>query len=65
MNCVILGSGKGTNARAILEAWSNNQLGNADIKAVFSENKGATILKIADSPEQSIWQESLWELVFI
>ncbi|MEC8013274.1 MAG: phosphoribosylglycinamide formyltransferase [Verrucomicrobiota bacterium] len=49
MNCVILGSGKGTNARAILEAWSNNQLGNADIKAVFSENKGATILKIADS----------------
>ena len=49
MNCVILGSGKGSNAKAILNAWANNQLGNAEIKAVFSDNKDAQILEVAES----------------
>ena len=49
MNCVILGSGKGSNAKAILNAWTNNQLGNAEIKAVFSDNKDAQILEVAES----------------
>lgn len=49
MKCVILGSGKGSNAKSILEAWSNKQLGNAQIEAVLSDNKMAPILEIADS----------------
>ena len=49
MNCVILGSGKGSNAKAILNAWTNNQLGNAEIKAVFSDKRDAQILEVAES----------------
>ena len=49
MKCVILGSGKGSNAKSILEAWSNKQLGNAQIEAILSDNKMAPILEIADS----------------
>ena len=49
MKCVILGSGKGSNAKSILEAWSNKQLGIAQIEAVLSDNKMAPILEIADS----------------
>ena len=49
MKCVILGSGKGSNAKSILEAWSNKQLGIAQIEAVLSDNKLAPILEIADS----------------
>ena len=49
MNCIILGSGKGTNVKAILESWSQNQLNNAKIKAVLSDNKDSPTLKIANS----------------
>ena len=49
MKCVILGSGQGSNAKSILEAWSNKQLGIAQIEAVLSDNKMAPILEIADS----------------
>jgi phosphoribosylglycinamide formyltransferase-1 len=49
VKCVILGSGKGSNAKSILEAWSNKQLGIAQIEAVLSDNKMAPILEIADS----------------
>ena len=49
MKCVIVGSGKGSNAKSILEAWSNKQLGIAQIEAVLSDNKMAPILEIADS----------------
>ena len=37
MNTVIFGSGNGTNAKAILEAEQNNQLGKAKIVGVFSD----------------------------
>ena len=40
---------KGSNAKSILEAWSNKQLGIAQIEAVLSDNKMAPILEIADS----------------
>ena len=49
MNCVILGSGKGSNARAILEASTQQFLGNTNIKAIFSDQPDAQILSIADS----------------
>ena len=49
MNTVIFGSGNGTNAKAILEAEQNNQLGKAKIVGVFSDVPESGILKIADS----------------
>lgn len=49
MNCVILGSGKGSNAEAILKAWNQQFLGNTKIKAILSDKPDAQILKVADS----------------
>lgn len=51
MNCVILGSGKGSNAEAILKAWTQEFLGNTKIKAILSDQPDAQILKVADSFE--------------
>ena len=49
MNIVILGSGKGTNAHAILDASKKEKLGKATVKAVLSDISDAPILKIAES----------------
>ena len=49
MNIVILGSGKGTNAHAILYASKKGKLGKAKVKAVLSDISDAPILKIAES----------------
>ncbi len=49
MNVVILGSGKGTNAHAILDAWKKGKLGKAKVKAVLSDISNAPIIKIAES----------------
>ena len=49
MNIVILGSGKGTNAHAILDASKKGKLGKATVKAVLSDISDAPILKIAES----------------
>ena len=49
MNIVILGSGKGTNAHAILDAWKKGKLGKAKVKAVLSDISNAPIIKIAES----------------
>ncbi len=43
---VILGSGKGTNARALLQAQQNGELGLAEIVGIFSDNPTAPILKL-------------------
>lgn len=47
MKIVILGSGQGSNAKAILEAEKNNLLGNAQVAAIFSDYEDANILKHA------------------
>ena len=49
MKVVILGSGKGTNAEAIMTAASENQLANVEIVGVFSDSQDAMILKYAKS----------------
>lgn len=49
MKVVILGSGKGTNAEAIMNAASENQLANVKIVGVFSDSQDAMILKYAKS----------------
>jgi phosphoribosylglycinamide formyltransferase-1 len=49
MKTVILGSGRGTNAEAIIRAQSNQLLGNAELHAIFSDNKDSGILKVAES----------------
>ena len=49
MKVVILGSGKGTNAEAIMNAASENQLANVEIVGVFSDSQDAMILKYAKS----------------
>ncbi len=49
MNIVILGSGRGTNAHAILDASKKGKLGKATVKAVLSDISDAPILKIAES----------------
>ena len=43
---VILGSGRGTNADALLKAESKKQLGAAKIAAIFSDNEDACILEL-------------------
>jgi phosphoribosylglycinamide formyltransferase-1 len=43
---VILGSGRGTNAEALLKAKSKKKLGAAKIAAVFSDQEGAGILTL-------------------
>ena len=49
MKVVILGSGKGTNAQAIMNAASENQLANVEIVGVLSDSQDAMILKYAKS----------------
>ena len=49
MKVVILGSGKGTNAEAIMNAASENQLANVEVAGVFSDSQDAMILKYAKS----------------
>ena len=49
MKVVILGSGKGTNAEAIMNAASENQLANVEIVGVLSDSQDAMILKYANS----------------
>ena len=43
---VILGSGRGTNAEALLKAEANKQLGHAKIAAIISDQEDAGILKL-------------------
>ncbi|MGK0464050.1 MAG: phosphoribosylglycinamide formyltransferase-1, partial [Lentimonas sp.] len=43
---VILGSGRGTNAEALLKAEANKQLGNAKITAIISDREDAGILAL-------------------
>ena len=47
MKVVLLGSGTGSNAEAILRAELNGALGQARVMAVFSDNEGAGILSHA------------------
>ncbi len=49
MKTVILGSGQGTNARAIIQAKTSQLLGNAEIVAILSDKRDSGILKIAQS----------------
>ena len=49
MNVVLLGSGTGSNAETILRAEKNGDLGDASIKAVFSDNENAGILDHASN----------------
>jgi len=46
-----LGSGKGTNAKALLDASIQNQLGATEIVAVYSDVAGSGILEVAQSHE--------------
>jgi phosphoribosylglycinamide formyltransferase-1 len=45
---VILGSGRGSNCQALLEAHENSNLGKADIIAVISDVRNSGILKVAN-----------------
>jgi len=47
MKTVILGSGKGTNAKAIVQAQTSQLLGNAEIIAILSDKRESGILEIA------------------
>ncbi len=49
MKTVILGSGKGTNAEAVIRAQSSQLLGNTEVHAIYSDNKDSGILKVAES----------------
>ena len=51
MKTVILGSGQGTNAQAILQAKTSQLLGNAEIVAILSDKRESGILKIAPKPQ--------------
>jgi len=46
MRVALLGSGRGSNAEAILRAKQNGQLGRADIVGVFCDNPSAPMLKL-------------------
>lgn len=46
MNVVILGSGRGSNAEAILRAEKAGELGSACVVAVFSDKREARILRL-------------------
>lgn len=46
MRFVILGSGKGTNAQALLRAWQAGELGTAEPVAIFSDKVEAPILEL-------------------
>ena len=49
MKTVILGSGQGTNAQAIVQAKTSQLLGNAEIVAILSDKRESGILEIAQS----------------
>ena len=51
MRTIILGSGKGTNAKALLDASIQNQLGATEIVAIYSDVAGSGILEVAQSHE--------------
>ena len=51
MRTIILGSGKGTNAKALLDASIQNQLGTTEIVAIYSDVAGSGILEVAQSHE--------------
>lgn len=46
MRIVILGSGRGSNARALLEAQKRNELGNAQISAIICDIENAPIIDL-------------------
>ena len=46
MRVVILGSGRGSNAEAILKAQQNGQLGRAEVVQIFSDKPDAGILEL-------------------
>ena len=46
MRVALLGSGRGSNAEAILRAKQNNQLGRADIVGIFCDNPHAPMIKL-------------------
>lgn len=46
MNVVLLGSGRGSNAEAILRAQAEGRLGRAQVKAIFSDQPTAGILAL-------------------
>jgi phosphoribosylglycinamide formyltransferase-1 len=48
MKIVILGSGNGSNAHAILKSFSENLLGQAVVKGIFSDVENSGILKYAE-----------------
>lgn len=48
MRVVILGSGRGSNAAAILEAWKSGKLGRADVVAIFSDQPDAPMLALGE-----------------
>jgi phosphoribosylglycinamide formyltransferase-1 len=49
MRFVILGSGTGSNAEALLKAWKAGQLGKADPVAIFSDKPEARILSLGEA----------------
>jgi phosphoribosylglycinamide formyltransferase-1 len=49
MNIVILGSGKGSNAQAVIEAQVSQYIGNAKVSAILSDVPDSGILKVAES----------------
>ena len=51
MRTIILGSGKGTNAKALLDASIQNQLGTTEIVAIYSDVAGSGILEVAQRHE--------------
>lgn len=54
---IVIGSGKGSNARALLQAEQSGQLGAAEIVAILSDRENAPILDLAkdfNKPAQSI-----------
>jgi len=49
MRTIILGSGKGSNCKAILDASTSGLLGSAEIVGVCSDKKESGILEVARS----------------
>lgn len=55
MRVVILGSGRGSNAGAILRAEAVGALGNAQVVAIFSDKPEAPILRLAEEFGKPAW----------
>jgi len=49
MRIVVLGSGRGSNAEALLQAQQAGQLGRAQVVAIFSDKEQARILTLGDT----------------